>query len=152
MYIIAGALFGVYEGFAIVFFGDVVGSAICFMISRRFGEGVMKFFIGKSYFGYVSKVLKLLENTKSFIKARLAFIGLPEIFAYAAGISNVNFWKFLIIHSLFFIPVDIAFILLGSSIAELSASHTLIYFLVFAVIAFGGILALFGDYKKLEAT
>ncbi len=152
LYIISGALFGVYEGFAICFLGDVAGSAICFGISRKYGEKVVKFLIGKSNFEYLTKILKLLENTKSFLKARVIFIKLPEIFAYAAGISKVRFWKFLFIHSLFFIPIDFLLVLLGSSIAGFSLKYTLLLILGTSVIALGGAIALFKDFKALESS
>jgi uncharacterized membrane protein YdjX (TVP38/TMEM64 family) len=42
IYIISGALYGSWAGFAIVMLGDILGSSICFWISRRFGERVVR--------------------------------------------------------------------------------------------------------------
>jgi uncharacterized membrane protein YdjX (TVP38/TMEM64 family) len=61
---------------------------VCFWISRRYGEKVVRLFTQEKMFEQVKSFLNLLGQTKSFIKARIALFSLPEIFAYAAGLST----------------------------------------------------------------
>jgi uncharacterized membrane protein YdjX (TVP38/TMEM64 family) len=130
LYILSGALFGNLKGFLICLSGDILGSAACFFISRKYGNKVVRFFAGEKFFKQIQSFLSLLENTKSFLKARFALIKLPEIFAYAAGLNRVNFWKFIFIQTVFFIPIDFAFVFLGTQIATFTTKFTLFTILI----------------------
>jgi uncharacterized membrane protein YdjX (TVP38/TMEM64 family) len=150
LYIIAGVSFGTLEGFLICFVGDVIGSAICFMIGRRFGMRVVRYLAGNQNLRYVEKAVGLLGNTKSFIKARIAFISLPEILAYAAGLSRIGFWKFLFLHSIFYVPVVFVLVATGAAAAQFTAKYAILVSLVGFIVASIGIWFLSKDYRKIE--
>ncbi len=99
---------------------------------------------------YVRKAIGLLDKTKSFLKARLAFIGIPEILAYAAGLSNIGFWKFLALHLPFYIPSVLILVLIGSTAAQFTAKYALIISTAGFALASAGIWILSKDYRKLE--
>ena len=151
LYIISGAVFGSLKGFLLSLLGDILGTSVCFFLSRKYGEKVIRSLAGSSNVDRVLGATSLLHNTKSFIKARFAFISIPELLAYAAGLSKLNFWKFTIINTLFYIPIDLILVLLGSRIASLSGKYLLVYPLVIFFLAFIGFLSVYKDYQSRES-
>ena len=75
---------------------------------------------------------------------------MPELLSYSAGLSRINFWIFMIINALFYVPLDFLLVFLGSSLAEFSVK----YFFVIPAIAFiftlAGFIMLYKDYEKME--
>lgn len=148
LYVISGALFGSVKGFLICLLGDVLGSSVCFFLSRKYGTKVLNFFAGSQNVDKVLKTVNIISNTKSFIKARIGFISMPELLSYASGLSKINFWKFSIINALFYMPVDFILVFLGSRLAEFSAKYFLILPIIIFVFALSGFALLYKDYEK----
>ncbi len=148
LYLLGGALFGNVNGLLLTLFGDVLGSTVCFYLSRIYGPKVLKFFAGSSNVDRVLKTVSLLDNTKSFVKARVGFISIPELLAYASGLSRINFWTFTLINTLFYLPVDIILVFFGSKVATLSVKYFLLYPLILMIFPIIGFLALYKDYEK----
>jgi len=96
------------------------------------------------------KAVSLLDNTKSFVKARFAFLSMPELLAYAAGLSKIHFWTFASINLLFYIPIDIILVFFGSQFANLSVKYFFLYPLILGIFAASGFFALYKDYQKVE--
>lgn len=148
IYVVAGALFGSAEGFLICLLGDVLGSSVCFLLSRRYGQKILKYFAGSQNVERVLKTVNIVGSTKSFIKARLGFMSMPELLSYASGLSGINFWTFTAINALFYMPTDFLLVFLGASIAELSIK----YFLIIPAMVFAftllGLAMLYKDYEK----
>jgi uncharacterized membrane protein YdjX (TVP38/TMEM64 family) len=113
IYPIAGALFGTGKGLLIVLLGDAAGSSIAFWISRRFGRGVLRYFTSRSQAPVIEKVVAQLGNRKQFIKARVFFSGFMDLFAYAAGLTTINFWFFLVVHMIVQSLFVILYVLFG---------------------------------------
>lgn len=150
LYIIGGALFGGLKGFALTLLGDILGSAVCFLLSRKYGERVLSTFVGSQNKDRVVGAVSLLGNTSSIIKARLAFISIPELLSYAAGLSRVSFWKFMVINALFYVPVDLILVVLGSEVASITAKYFLLLPVIIFVLSAIGFAALYSDYQKIE--
>lgn len=150
LYLIAGALFGSWYGFLIVFLGDIIGTALCFILGRRYGTRLIKRMIGEHSFIKVTEAIALLDQTRSFVKARIAFTGGPELLAYASGMSPISFSKFMKLHIPFYIPVDLIFVFLGSQIASLSAGYAFIPTGIVVLVSMTGFLMLLRDYENIE--
>lgn len=150
LYIISGALYGTSNGFLLCFLGDIIGSVICFLLSRIYGFKVINLLAGASNMQKIKKIAGLLNNTRSFLKARIAFASIPELIAYAAGLSSIKFNKFLLLHIPFLIPAVFLFVFLGSSIVQFTAKYTILISLVTFAVASIGIWALSKDYRKIE--
>lgn len=150
LYVLSGAVFGTVKGFLICFLGDVLGSAICFWLSRRYGVRVLNIFAGSQNVEKIQSAVKIIGNTKSFIKARIGFASMPELLAYAAGLSGLNFWKFTFINALFYIPVDIALVFFGSEISQLGTKYFFILPALVFLLASAGFFMLYQDYQKVE--
>lgn len=152
LYILSGALYGTTKGFLLCFVGDIIGTVICFLISRKYGIRAVKFFAGQDNFEKIKKALGILDNTKSFIKARLAFITIPELLAYAAGLSSIKFMKFMLLQIPLYIPTGFILVFLGSTIAQFTAKYAIAVSLIGFVLASLGIWALSRDYRKIEGS
>ncbi len=150
IYVLSGAVFGPTSGFVIVMIGDILGSSVCFFISRKYGERVLKKFVGENNLESVLKTVNIISTTKSFIKARLGFVSMPELLSYAAGLSKINFGTFTLINSLFYVPVVFLYVFFGSALVELSVRYFFIFPVIISVFSISGFLLLYKDYEKVE--
>lgn len=150
LYVLAGGVFGTKVGFLICFLGDILGSSVCFWLSRRYGVKVLSIFAGSQNVDKVLKTVSIINNTSSFVKARVGFASMPELLAYAAGLSRLNFWRFSFINALFYLPVDIALVFFGSQIATLGAKYLFILPVLIFIVTVSGFTLLYKDYQKTE--
>lgn len=150
LYVIGGALFGSWNGFLLTFSGDILGSAVCFYLSRKFGPNILNFFAGSQNKDRVVETVSIIKDTRSVIKARLAFISIPELLSYAAGLSQVSFWKFMVINALFYLPVDLGLVFLGSQIANVTAKYFLLLPIIIFILSAIGFATLYTDFQKTE--
>jgi uncharacterized membrane protein YdjX (TVP38/TMEM64 family) len=97
LYLISGAIFGFWKGFLYVYIGDTLGITIAFFISRFFGRRVMRFFVSRAGERYIDSILRHIENWKGLLLAALVFVGIPDIIAYAAGLTRISFWTYLLV-------------------------------------------------------
>jgi len=103
LYPIAGVIFGFWYGFLYTFIGDILGAAIAFFISRFFGRRIVQYFVTRPGMKFVDVILTYLGTTRGLIYARLIFFSFPEGVVYAAGLTTIPFWKFLVL----MIPIGI---------------------------------------------
>lgn len=150
IYILAGAIFGTTKGFIVSFIGDILGSSVCFFLSRRYGQKVLSIFVGNQNLEKVLKTVNILTDTKSFIKARIGFVSMPELLAYASGLSKINFYIFTFVNSVFYIPMILFYVIFGSVIANLSLKYFLILPIFISLISLAGFFLLYKDYEKVE--
>ncbi len=150
LYVIAGALFGTKLGLVIVLLGDILGSLVCFLLGRRFGERVVGYLAGDKYIREIKKITGLLDSTKGFMKARLALITIPELLAYAAGLSTINVAKFMLLHSIVYVPVDIIFVFLGEKVASTSSLYLFVVYGIVFLLALSGFASLYKDYHRVD--
>ncbi len=150
IYVLSGALFGSFKGFILVLLGDILGSSICFYLSKIYGQRVLKFFAGSKNVEKVLKTVNIISNTRSFIKARFVFVSMPELLAYASGLSKINFWTFTIINAIFYAPIDLILVFFGSQLVTLPLKYFFLYPLILMFFAFGGFMALYKDYESRE--
>jgi len=116
VYAIAGAAFGFWKGIALTFLGDVLGFASAFYLSRFFGRRILAVFIPPVQFPLIDKIIAQGSVPKSFLKARLAFTGFPEVFAYAAGLTKIPFWIFIIAQLALHTPAAMLVVLFGNAL------------------------------------
>ena len=150
LYFIAGSLFGNFYGLALSLLGDALGLTICFLLSRFYGHKIVEIFAGENFFKKVINTVAVLKDSKSMIKARIALIVMPEILAYASGLSRINFLTFFLISMLFSVPIDFMYVFFGSQIVATIAEHTFLFYFLVSFISVAGFWFLYKDYKKLE--
>lgn len=98
LYILSVPVFGFWYGLLYSFLGDLLGSIVAFYISRFFGRPVVKYFVGKKHMVYVENSLEFMSTLKGFFILRLGLLAMPEVAAYAAGLTKIKFLPFIIIH------------------------------------------------------
>lgn len=150
IYVLSGAVFGPTLGFILVMIGDIFGSSVCFFISRRYGERVLKTFVGESNVEKVLQTVNIISTTKSFTKARLGFVSMPELLSYAAGLSKIKFSTFTLINSLFYVPTVFLYVFFGAALVELSVKYFFILPSILIIFSISGFLLLYKDYEKVE--
>lgn len=116
----AGALFGFWEGFFIIWISKSVGSIINFYISRFLGQGIVEKFASKLD---LKKYDDILQSDKALIILFLIFL-VPFLsndnLTYLVGLSHINAKKFLTAISLAHIGPSFTFVYLGSGGSLLS--------------------------------
>lgn len=150
LYFIAGSLFGNINGFVLALLGDAFGSSVCFLLSRFYGHKIVKALAGDKFFEKVMNTVGVLKDARSFIKARIALLAVPEILAYASGLSKISFWTFFLINILFYLPADFLLVFFGSQVLSMIAEHTFLFYFFVIVISIAGFWFLYKDYKKLD--
>jgi len=150
LYFIAGSLFGNSNGFILALLGDALGSAACFLLGRYYGHKIVKTLAGDRFLEKVTNTVMVLKDAKSFIKARIALILVPEILAYASGLSKISFLTFFSINLLFYLPADFILVFFGSQVLSIIAEYTFLFYFFVSIISIAGIWFLYKDYKKLD--
>lgn len=133
LYVFSVPLFGFWKGVMLSFIGDLLGAIITFYLSRFFGRPVVRYFAGKKNMDYIESALEVMSTPKGFLSMRLAALSMPEIASYAAGLTAINFWFFIIVH----MAVDIVPILVMTSIGLFFTNHMPTWLVVTGVIAAG---------------
>jgi uncharacterized membrane protein YdjX (TVP38/TMEM64 family) len=113
IYPIAGAAYGFWPGLGVTLLGDALGSTIAFVLSRYFGRSILAFFTSASQVPTVDAVLLELTDKKRFAMARVYFAGFMDLFAYAAGLTRIPYWYFILVHIAVHAPVAALYVLFG---------------------------------------
>ena len=123
LYPIAGVAFGFWQGFLYTLIGDLLGTAIAFFIGRWFGRGIVQYLVTRPSMKLVDIILAYLGTTRGLIHARLVFFSFPEGVTYAAGLTDIPFWKFLAV----LLPIGIVpaaiFVWSGDILSRYAATH-----------------------------
>lgn len=99
-----GYIFGPYISFLLCIVGAVMGSALAFLITRKFGKPFLKRICGKENLWLVKKLDCSKENNKKLRDPKkLIFIlylipGVPkDLLAYICGVADISLKDFLIL-------------------------------------------------------
>ncbi len=95
--IAAGTVFGIVEALILSVIGAVLGTFITYYISRFLGADAMFLMLGKEN---SEKFVKILNSKKSYILVFILYLlpGVPkDLFAYAAGISEMDVKSFMVL-------------------------------------------------------
>jgi uncharacterized membrane protein YdjX (TVP38/TMEM64 family) len=151
LYPLSGAIFGFWLGLLYVVIGDTIGFVIAFYISRIFGQKSVERFLNKKDLPTVNKIIKVVETTPGLIFARICFIAMPEIFAYAVGLTKTKFSRFFIVN--FIIEIfPVAFLVWGGDYVSLLKNPLFMFLFIIlgAVFVFIGGYVFYQISKKME--
>ncbi len=98
LYPLAGALFGFWEGVLWLAIGDALGGIVAFYLSRIFGRHIVEKMLGAAEEKFLARVLRMVGTAKGFLVARICFAPMPEVVAYGAGLTRLNFVPFILIY------------------------------------------------------
>jgi uncharacterized membrane protein YdjX (TVP38/TMEM64 family) len=106
-----GYLFGTLQGFVLTWLGALVGGVLCFVLSRSLGRGFVERSTRlKGFDEYVREH----GAVAIFILRLIPLISFDAI-SYAAGLTGISFWRFLIATALGMAPGTFVFVYLGST-------------------------------------
>ncbi|MBI2592821.1 MAG: TVP38/TMEM64 family protein [Candidatus Colwellbacteria bacterium] len=128
-------LFGIFKTVIITYLVAMIGSVINFFISRKFGRPLLAKLVGE---GGVQRIDRLTKNfgTETLILTRLFQGFIFEWISYAAGLTNINFKKYLLITLFASIPLNLISLFLGlqiSNLAQLFITITMVNYILMTV-------------------
>lgn len=151
LYPTVGLLFGFWPGILYTFIGDIIGVSVNFYLSRKYGQRLVSKFISFKEEGLLTKIISYISDAKGFFHACLTFFAMPELLAYAAGLSKLPYIKFVTIWApIGIIPASIL-VLFGSIFGPESSSLLITFgipLLGAAVLLTGGLLFFKGVMRK----
>ena len=145
-----GLAFGTWGGLFICLLGSAIGSAIIFILVRKFGVKLVEVFVSREKILSL-KFLSSERKLKSVIFLVFFTIGTPkDLLTYFAGLTNIKFHEFLIISTIARIPSVISSILVGDKLSEGNFVTSILIFSASAVLGLMGVAAYnkFVDKRK----
>lgn len=136
-----GMAFGTWGGLLICLFGSAIGSAVIFLLVRKFGVKLVEVFVSREKINSL-RFLNNERKLKSIIFLVFFTIGTPkDLLTYFAGLTNIKFHEFLIISTIARIPSIISSILVGDKLSEGNFVTSILIFGASAVLGLMGVLA-----------
>jgi uncharacterized membrane protein YdjX (TVP38/TMEM64 family) len=135
---LSGFLFGPIVGTLLTLLGSTIGNSIDFWLARKYGREYVH-----RKFPHASETIDSFAKQsgwQSIIILRLIPNPLPfDWMSYAAGISPISYWKFLLAMIIGVLPLQIITVLLGFQLQQNAATYT-----IFALLGIGGIIGFAG--------
>ena len=93
--VLAGTLFGFWQGIALIAIADFVACSGNFYIAKSYGRGIVQRLVGQRFMGKVdSLAVNYLENNP-FLVTGFLMTGLFDFVSYAVGLTQMQWSKFL---------------------------------------------------------
>ncbi len=107
----AGYSFGIYQGFLLTWFGALLGGVISFWIARWLGRDLVA---GTERMQRLDRYVDQHGAITIFVLRLLPLVSF-DVISYAAGLSSISFWRFLLATALGMLPGTLAFVYLGGA-------------------------------------
>lgn len=136
--VLCGFIYGFPTGFVPPFIGGVLGSSVCFLLSRRYGRNYTRKLL--KHYTYISAALKVIEikGLKLILLIRLA--PYPwTIMNFVLGATRISYFKYIVATALSLIKI-LFHVYIGSSLKTFtgkSSVSTLKIILICAAILTG---------------
>ncbi|MDP9439101.1 MAG: TVP38/TMEM64 family protein, partial [Actinomycetota bacterium] len=106
-----GYVFGAFWGFVLTWLGALLGGVLCFALSRALGRG----FVARS--ARLEGLDRRVEEHGTVIVFVLRLIPVVsfDAISYAAGLTRIPFWRFLLATALGMAPGTFVFVYLGGA-------------------------------------
>lgn len=111
-----GLLFGWVWGALLSWSSAMLGAVICFWIARTLGRPVVEKLAGGTKSLEVSDLFFERYGNKAILISRLLPFVSFDIISYGAGLTPVNFWKFLIATGIGQLPATLLYSYLGQNL------------------------------------
>lgn len=146
--IVCGLAFGTWGGLFICLAGSAIGTALVFLLVRKFGVKLVEVFVSREKINSLG-FLKNERKLKSVIFLVYFTIGTPkDLLNYFAGLTNIKFHEFIIISTIARIPSVISSIVVGDTLSEGNFVTSILIFAASAVMGVLGVVA----YNKFVDT
>lgn len=122
--LVAGALFGFWEGVTLSVLGGVLGGSANFWIARRYGRRVVVRLLGPGALARVDPILSRLSGWKALALARVALGPLWDVLSYGVGLTRLTYRTYLIVAILGDLLPTMILVGFGTSVAEVGVMET----------------------------
>lgn len=112
IYVIATTLFGFEKALLYTTLGDLLGSAVSFLISRHFGKQIAFKLAGKKSEKLIRKLISKIEDKRWLVAARMA--GMQDFVNYAAGFMSISFMTYMMLVVITQIPLNFILVSISS--------------------------------------
>ncbi len=114
----AGATYGFWTGSIVTWIGTVLGGALSFWISRRYGRSFFERALKPNQLAWIEKHAKS-EGTVALLVSRLLPFMSFTLVSYAAGLTPVTWFTFLWTSAVGMIPIIMISVFYGANIEHL---------------------------------
>ncbi len=145
--IAAGLVWGWFGGFMLCLLGNMIGSVIILIMTRRIGTRILRLFRLENKL----QSMRFLQDREK--RNRLLFIfylvpGTPkDTMTYFAGLTDINWIEFMIISSIARIPAIVSSTICGAYLGANNFKVAAIVFAISALLSIPGAMI----YKKISA-
>lgn len=94
--VLAGGLFGFWQGLLLVALADLASCTFNFYIARRYGRGLVERFVGQSFMDRVDRLGQRHLDRNFFLMTGFLMTGLFDFVAYAAGLTQTRWQRYLL--------------------------------------------------------
>jgi len=119
----AGAIYGFWIGTLIVTISSAVGAAASFLIARYLAHGWIQRKLGHTRRFHALERAVGKEGWKIILISRISPIVPHSLVSYAAGLTNISFWRFTIASFLGFLPLSAAYAYIGALLGDALRVH-----------------------------
>jgi uncharacterized membrane protein YdjX (TVP38/TMEM64 family) len=142
LYPVAGAFFGFVPGVVYMVIGDLIGYTIAFFLARTLGAKFVDKLLSSDEDSLLKRIVEHISTVKGFLHTCLTLGVVPELIAYASGLSKIRYPIFIAGMSCVTLLGSTALVFIGATFStkEALTSGFLLPIAVFGVIAIGGSL------------
>lgn len=140
MELVAGYAFGSIEGTILCMLGATVGGAIVFALVRKFGTKAVLVFFSQEKIDSL-RFLKASRKRDTWIFILFLIPGTPkDLLNYFVGLTDMTFWKWLIISLVARIPSIVTSTIGGDALGVKNYQFAIIVFAITAIISAAGLV------------
>jgi uncharacterized membrane protein YdjX (TVP38/TMEM64 family) len=156
LYPIVGAFFGFFPGVFYVIIGDAIGYTIAFFLSRTLGLPIVSKWIATDEQSIFKRAVDHVGTIKGFLHTCLTLGAVPELIAYAAGLTKLPYRIFIPVMIMLSAAVSSILVYIGATFGTEGTLATTIILPLAAlvIIAIGGTLfmrAIAKEKKEAES-
>ena len=93
--VLAGTLFGFWQGIALIAIADFAACSGNFFIAKRYGRGIVQRLVGQRFMGKVDSLAANYLENNPFLVTGFLMTGLFDFVAYAVGLTQMQWRKFI---------------------------------------------------------
>ena len=113
IYLIGGGLYGTQIAFLYLSLGNFIGHSVAFAVGRIRGKKAVVRICGKKSGRKIIMLLEHLSSRKKFLIARMTLLPLEDLISYAAWLSRLKYWVYILLSMVVMTWYSLVFILLG---------------------------------------
>ncbi|MFC1598291.1 TVP38/TMEM64 family protein [Patescibacteria group bacterium] len=139
---ISGIVYGLWWGIALSLLGEVFSATVNFYIGRKFQR---KFLVHKFKHKKIQQAREYVDERGFSVVLILRYLGFYfDIVSYAAGMTKIKYWKFIVATFIGFIPYIFIYVYAGNQLMDIKSSEFVYSILIFKLILFGLFVVVYG--------